>query len=586
MPPVSPKFEDWEPESKNVLFVEYVEFIGELVRLGVQMAGHDAVRWAELSGRLGSLPPSERDELLAAFEEVVQDPEGFNKDERLLLWEQLRQTVERHRRYPTADWSLKRAPLVRMQAIVDHLEPVDAAARLAYLFDWRPDLPGVNPLDHTVYDRELLDRQTRALVEVLHDSIGGLDRLVGRSPAPEMVGRALAGVDSEDLIPDLLAWIVSDDEKRQKCASAWAVRKIQDHGVAWLRMALALEGAALPACREQLALSATPNREVWDLLAEVDAELSDAYWQQVSIWQLAPGDVERAVTELMSRGRPWAALAPIALHIHDADEATIMVTPDLVQGLLDAMLRTAPGDAASQAPGDEVEILLDYLESHVDASVVARYEFGFFPLLEYWRQPRSLFAVLARDPDEFVALVQLAYRGKDESKRSLDERDQALARCAFRVLEHWKGTFPGYEGGTLRMDGLRQWVRQARDALAESNRADIGDEQIGQVLARSAVGADGIWPAEGVRELIEEIGSEGLETGLYIGLRNQRGVTSRRPFEGGQQERDLAAKYRAWEKQTAGRWRRTSRLLRCVAESYERDARRWDDDAELLADTD
>ena len=57
-------------------------------------------------------------------------------------------------------------------------------------------------------------------------------------------------------------------------------------------------------------------------------------------------------------------------------------------------------------------------------------------------------------------------------------------------------------------------MRDARDELAESSRADIGDEMVGQVLARCPEGSDGVWPAEPVRELIEEIGSTHLEAGI------------------------------------------------------------------------
>jgi hypothetical protein len=132
---------------------------------------------------------------------------------------------------------------------------------------------------------------------------------------------------------------------------------------------------------------------------------------------------------------------------------------------------------------------------------------------------------------------------------------------------------------------LKQWVRDARLAFADADRADIGDEQIGQVLATSPPGADTIWPAEPVRDILEDIGSPSLETGVHIGAVNQRGVTTRDVYDGGQQERALAARYRQWAKQTAGSWPRTSRVLRGLAESYEREAQREDAQAEITADT-
>ena len=303
-------------------------------------------------------------------------------------------------------------------------------------------------------------------------------------------------------------------------------------------------------------------------------------------WQIAPTDIARAVDQLVGHGRPWAALSSVATIVHKPDDdPPADVNPDLVIQLLEAMFRTVPSEAISQMPGYEIGILLDYLESQGLANnVLAGYEFQFFRLLEQHRRPRALFSSLARNPAAFVGLVRRVYRGKNEPKRQLTGDEEALALHAWWVLENWDSEFPGCDDGEIDAVKLNQWVREARNAFAELSRADIGDEQIGLVLARSPMGADGIWPAEAVRELIEEIGSESIETGLYLGAHRTRGVTSRGVYDGGQQEREIAGRYHEWERQTAGRWRRTSRVLRAIAESLERDARFHDDRASLAAD--
>jgi hypothetical protein len=115
-------------------------------------------------------------------------------------------------------------------------------------------------------------------------------------------------------------------------------------------------------------------------------------------------------------------------------------------------------------------------------------------------------------------------------------------------------------------------------------KADIGDELIGQTFAHSPKGADGVWPAEPVRDLIETIGSRELENSVVIGRLNSRGVTTRGVYDGGRQERDLAQQYRDWSGAVRAKWPRTSRILRSLSDSYERDARREDVRAELDAD--
>jgi hypothetical protein len=133
---------------------------------------------------------------------------------------------------------------------------------------------------------------------------------------------------------------------------------------------------------------------------------------------------------------------------------------------------------------------------------------------------------------------------------------------------------------------MKDWVSAARLALSEADRSDIGDELIGQAFAYSPIGDDGAWPAEAVRHLLEVIGSRELENGVVLGRMNSRGATWRGVYDGGDQERDLATQYRKWSQLTRNKWPRTARVLRELADSYEREARQHDLEAELDADRD
>jgi hypothetical protein len=88
-----------------------------------------------------------------------------------------------------------------------------------------------------------------------------------------------------------------------------------------------------------------------------------------------------------------------------------------------------------------------------------------------------------------------------------------------------------------------------------------------------------------VRDLVERLGNREIENGIHVGRMNLRGVTSRGIYDGGGQERSLAAEYRRWSVMTAGAWPRTSRLLRELAESYEHEAAEQDTRAREDADT-
>ena len=110
--------------------------------------------------------------------------------------------------------------------------------------------------------------------------------------------------------------------------------------------------------------------------------------------------------------------------------------------------------------------------------------------------------------------------------------------------------------------------------MFEAGRAKIGDQIIGEILANAPIGDDGIWPCAPVRAVLEEIGSQDIAVGMGIGVYNSRGVHSR--DEGGNQERELAEKYRNWSRQLAFEYPFVANLVGQIAMRYDRDAA-WED---------
>ena len=415
-----------------------------------------------------------------------------------------------------------------------------------------------------------------------------LEALARRVKVPGQLGWAIGDVAPDTLEPDLVSWLASEEPNLRQTALAWLRRKLDDAtaGLDWFRRMVASELMASEERRLDLVTSTPPRSDFWDAMLEIDPVLADLYWSNCHPVRVMPADTARAVDELLARGRPWLAVDFIAAELHHSDEEVSTLKAEDARRTMDMAIRTPPPEHPVQSIGYEVGVVLDYLEkSGVDEITLAQYEFALFRLIEHHRQPRALFSALGSDYKSYGVLVSRAFRGKGEPERQLDESDAALGRHAYWVLMHWEG-LPGLDDGG-QVDGahLEEWVTEARLLFAESDRADIGDEQIGQVLSHSPVGADGIWPAEPVREIIETVGSSSIESGMVVGALNGRGATMRGVFDGGRQERGRALTYREWSRATATSARRTSRILRLIAESYERQGRVYDADASITGDT-
>ena len=97
-------------------------------------------------------------------------------------------------------------------------------------------------------------------------------------------------------------------------------------------------------------------------------------------------------------------------------------------------------------------------------------------------------------------------------------------------------------------------------------------------------GADGLWPCEPVREVLELLctGAQHIGNGFGSGTINLRGVTTRAIFAGGDQERALADKYREQASMMASKCPHTATLLQRIADSYQRQAQWHDQESDEL----
>jgi len=159
------------------------------------------------------------------------------------------------------------------------------------------------------------------------------------------------------------------------------------------------------------------------------------------------------------------------------------------------------------------------------------------------------------------------------------ERQSSIAVAAHNLLDQ-AATIPGTDHtGQISADALRSWVSDVRQLCAQHGRSDIGDYHIGELLSKAPGGENGLWPCLPVCEVMEGVASQRLADGFVIGVRNSRGAHWRGP--GGDQERELAAKYQGLAQRVAFGYPFVSSALQAIADSYGREAG-WHDSEEKV----
>jgi hypothetical protein len=548
--------------------------------------GTDAGRWVALIERYADLSPAHRKDFLARCEALANILEDAL--ERARIQDAIRQLVNRHRKYGQPSWVLPEEDLQALEKAYDALTPKGLIEKSAWLFA-SEDADLIAPEGHDWKENIAASRRARAdaLAELMVVSgIAGVKELAGAARMPALAGEAFADVADREVVErELKNFARSHIASEQELARGiiWACNVSQ--GEAWadelIDRALQEKWEAEALARVLLAL---PAREHFLRRASaIGGETARKYWRRVPVFLLPDdsGATAWVAKELLKHGRPHAA---IKLAGHEAKTFPDELLVRILEAAAQSEEQEPDGASMFRYYVQRIFQQLDKSEK-VGTDRLARLEWMYLKVLDdSARPPVTLHKQLATKPEFFVEVLSTIYRGNNEEPGRIEEEDRerkaALASHAWTLLHSWH-LLPG----TTSKDAIDEavlgdWVAAARRLCREADRIEIGDQQIGQVLAWAPSDADGTWPCEPVRDAIEVTRSRDLETGLYIGVKNKRGVTSRGPLDGGDQERDLAKRYREHSEAVRFEWPRTSAVLDRIAESYKAEAKEHDDDAE------
>ncbi len=321
-----------------------------------------------------------------------------------------------------------------------------------------------------------------------------------------------------------------------------------------------------------------------DTWANADAQgdtIQEQYWQEIHPGQLtkASPDLNEVIDRLLEVRRPRAAFFAVHFALEEVETSRLK------------RLLHEVGTCDSEDPGTyhveayRLSEALSALQNRVGVSEeeMASLEFLFVTALEHTNHGiPHLEKQVGKSPILFVQALSLIYRRSDGGEDPLEwgvreEQRSAVATAAYRVLHHVK-RIPGTDdAGQINQDALRTWVKEAQCLCVKYGREDIGDQKIGELLSALIVGVDGVWPSEPVRGVLEECCTPDIAIGVQVGVFNSRGFHLR--GEGGEQERELAERYRNWSRKLAFEYPHVANLVAGIAEKYDRQAEMEDSEA-------
>jgi hypothetical protein len=594
IPTPTPRWRSWAANRDvGVPTNEYAEYVLALFERALNWAGNDQNRWAQLLHPIPELDRERLDELLSRVEALPLDQFARSTDDRLrrsirrILHEKL--TVEGI--HPEISEDLR----FRLDRIYIALESPDLVSRDAWLFDTHPELLSVSGNDWRAED----DSRERLRRDVVSGLVGSqkhaeLLRLADFSQEAGAVGYHIG---QSELGDETLASLLTDclgatAEKRAHCGNGIIWGRFRRDGWVWVERFFAIEPVRSWSSHQKAIFACALPFETatWDWVEAWGEVAAEEYWRVKVAWVSdAHRDAPRAIQTLLDRKRPFAALHVTRLCMHGEKDRRA-ITGELQLAVLRGITAVASGNVQTteglkldQAIGHELSELLSAVESAGVSTEqeLAQIEWVWLSALENTeRGPAILQRLLASDPRLFAQVVGFMFRPtktlpEGESLSEPDELARNRATQAFKLLHEWRGIPGRGESGIIDRTTLHAWIVTARITFQDSGYADIGDQKIGEILARVPPGDDGKWPHESIRELLEEFRSESMEEGIILGIRNGRGVTVRSPHDGGELEIALARRY-AESADSLVRFPRIANVLRQLAECYRNDARRED----------
>jgi transcriptional regulator with XRE-family HTH domain len=554
--------------------------------------GLSPARWSELLDRFSDLAPDSAAGL-AALE--AAEPRITNKTDRVVFWDNIRRVLHHHRQFPSAEWSLPVTVLDRLEAVYDRFAPSDSLERTAWLFQQSVQLPKPPGAGWQTEQRDV-DAARREAARAVYAAGGvravlSLARLVNSAG---YIGKALfdSGLPDAELDEILAVAGRSDDPNERAIAHGLIISLFDHRKESWAAALIArAQGEAWGDAALLTIVRALPVRHwTWDQVARIGGEIETTYWRRAPVfWDSDRGeDVTYAIRKLIGVGR-----ARHALYLAYPRAEVRLPTDLLIEVLKEAERQPFDNDGDANAATMfqyHVAGILELLDerSDVDRNALITLEWKYLAVLEHSRRPaKVLLKVLSEQPASFIQVLSAVFKPKEESgvveaEPENPEQARAVAHQAYRLLSLWNRLPGSREDGTIDGKVLEAWIKEARSLAKTAGREGIADSKIGEMLSASPLGADSNWPAEPVRDVIELFHSKSLIEGFWVGKVNRRGVTTRGPRDGGELERQEAARYRGWAKEIGYNHPHTAKALDMLAENNEREAIRHDEESERL----
>lgn len=573
---------------KTVTWNEIYDTHSAVVEMLISIFDYTETKLSKLIDDSDRLSQKDRDKVLTFVKDVLPKVKHIEH----VAWNTCRKTLYEHRSHPDARWALNESELSRFESLYEALKPIDIIDNTIWMFnDHWPNFP-----EGHKYESGSHDKQEKLILEKRIEGLNGIYQIYGLEKIIELsetikeswiLGDTLSHIVNTDDEIFKLCELLSKEKADMRFIQNFLFRKSILNNIDWIfdlfekLKGLGFSNSALT----KLLLPLNQTQILWDFIDSTNENIIKEYWKNIypRFYGITAEEKIFGLNKLIEHKR---FLSAISVCSHFSEEIPSEIIIEILQ-----KAGTEKTEEQVRLDGYEVNRLFETIDkrSDVASETLIQLEWWFLPVLASYgnnQKPKRLHNELSQNPVFFMDVLKWIYKPDDETKIEEQKNDltneqmQDRAKQAYELLHSWKN-IPGVDDtGNIDYDFLKDWVSKVRELASECGRLEAADIYIGQVLAQYPEEQDKVWPPDEICDLIESLNSESINSNFSSSTFNKRSFSSRGAFDGGDIERAKASYFDKLALAHQNKFPSVAGIFEKLTKSYEKDAKRMDEQAE------
>lgn len=366
-------------------------------------------------------------------------------------------------------------------------------------------------------DEELLEKRQFIVNDIYNkNKLKGIIELAKNIDNAFALGITLGSLNiiSDEENNQLFNYLDSKNSKLVELASGYCKNKIESGNINVLEACNGLSNLA----RTNLLLQCKNDLTTWNI---VDKYLSNKkkYWTSCFIRFLTSEEEVNFACKMKLKYKEYVEVLNI---IYSAIMDNIQFDMNYAYCALKGYLEVYQTKNVSQY---KIQEIIKYLQKEsFDEDKLFEIEWIFIKIFDEDCRAITIEKKVASDPNVFIELLCLAYKGAREKKKELSEKENIIATNAYSVINNCK-TVPGTLNGQFDKKEFKKWTTNVLKMAKDKDRTRVAKNVIGKILFYSPEGKN-LWIEPYIASFINDKSNLDVREGFNTNAYNTIGVIS------------------------------------------------------------